>query len=225
LNRPLSPSYGNGVLSNREKEAFWQNVVQTADEGNSQLFSVKAGGKDLYTKLQDVSYQTLLNRDSLEEFVDSTHHSLDDKAESQIDEVLESDEAKLGEFFMRLYALRGKPQEQQELFNDFSAAEGIDNAFMAKLNFLSLDNELKRPIYKSMIREAARVRAAEVKTRMEEFCKMEPNKHEDMKALFYATTKAQNQVNALAGLPGVPENVLDKINSMSDDEWKDLWLG
>lgn len=225
LNRTLTPSYGNGVLSKSEKEAFWQNVVQTADEGNSQLFSVKAGGKDLYTKLQDVSYQTLLNRDSVEEFVDSTNHRLDDRAEDQLDEVLESDEAKLGEFFMRLYALRGKPQEQQELFNDFSAAEGIDNAFMAKLNFLSLDNELKRPIYKSMVREAARVRAAEVKTRMEEFCKMEPNKHEDMKALFYATTKAQNQVNAMAGLPGVPENVLDKINSMSDEEWKDLWLG
>lgn len=225
LTRPLTPSYGNGVLSSSDKESFWQSVVQTADEGNSQLFSVKSQGKDLYSKLQNVSYQTLLDRDSVEDFVSNTNHKLDDRAEDQIDEVFGSDEAKLGEFFMKLYSLRGKPQEQQQLFNDFSAAEGIDNAFMAKLNFLSLDNELKRPIYKSMVREAAQVRAREVKSRMAEFCNMEPNKHEDMKALFYATTKAQNQVNSLAGLPGVPENVLDKINSMSPEEWKDLWLG
>tara|TARA_R110000868_G_scaffold32343_3_gene117661 strand:- start:26635 stop:31275 length:4641 start_codon:yes stop_codon:yes gene_type:complete len=225
LTRTLSPSYANTILSSGDKESFWQSVVQTADEGNSQLFSVKSGGKDLYSKLQNVSYQTLLDRDSVEDFVSDSGHRLDDRAEGQIDEVFESDEAKLGEFFMRLYALRGKPQEQQQLFNDFSVVEGIDNAFMAKLNFLSLDNELKRPIYKSMVREAATVRAREVKNRMQEFCNMEPNKHEDMKALFYATTKAQNQVNSLAGLPGVPENVLDKINSMSPDEWKDLWLG
>lgn len=225
LNRSLSPNFGNLVLSSSEKESFWQSVVQTADEGNSQLFSVKTGGKDLYSKLQGVSYQTLLSRDGVDNFVDRSGHRIDARAENQIDAVFESDEAKLGEFFMRLYELKGKPQEQQALFNDFSAAEGIDNTFMAKLNFLSLDNELKRPIYKSMVREAARTRAREVKTRMQEFCNMEPNKHEDMKALFYATTKAQNQVNALGGLPGVPENVLDKINSMSDDEWKDLWLG
>ena len=225
IHRPLTPSYANAILSSNEKEAFWQNVVQTADEGNSQLFSVKTEGKDLYSKLQDVSYQTLLNRNSVEEFVDQSNIKLDDRAENQIQEILETDEAKLGEFFMRLYALKGKPEEQKQLFQDFSAVEGIDNAFMAKLNFLSLDNELKRPIFKSMIREAALKRAAEVKTRLTEFCKMEPNSHEDMKALFYATTKAQNQVNAMAGLPGVPENVLDKINSMSDEEWKDLWLG
>ncbi len=225
LDRTLRPSFGNHVLSQSEKESFWQSVVQTADEGNSQLFSVKTQGKDLYSKLQNVSYQTLLNKDALEAFVDSSGHRLDDRAESQIDTVFESDEAKLGEFFMRLYELRGKPEEQQQLFNDFSTAEGIDNTFMAKLNFLSLDNELKRPIYKSMVREAARTRANEVKNRMQEFCNMEPNKHEDMKALFYATTKAQNQVNSLGGLPGVPENILDQINSMSDDEWKDLWLG
>lgn len=225
LTRRLSPSYGNGVLSSSQKEGLWQNILQTADEGNSQLFSVKKGDTDLYTKLQDVSYQTLLNRDTLEEFVDKNGHDLDDKAQKQIDDVLETDEAKIGEFFLRLYALKGKPEEQKQLFADFSSVEGIDNSFMAKLNFLSLDNELKRPIFKSMIREASLIRAAEVKKRMEEFCKMEPNKHEDMKALFYATTKAQNQVNAMAGLPGVPENVLDKINSMSDEEWKDLWLG
>lgn len=225
LDNVLRPSFGNVVLSSSDKEAFWQTVMQTADEGNSQLFSVKTDGKDLYSKLQDVSYQTLLTRDNVDEFTSKRGHSIDDRAEKEIDAVLETDEAKYGEFFLKLYSLRGKPEEQRRLFEDFSSVEGIDNTFMAKLNFLSLDNELKRPIFKSMVRKAAITRAAEVRKQMEEFCQMEPNKHEDMKAIFYATTKAQNQVNALAGLPGVPENVLDKINSMSDEEWTDLWLG
>src|SRR5690606_3675365 len=130
IHRTLVPSYANGILSNNEKEMFWQNVVQTADEGNSQLFSVKTQGKDLYSKLQDVSYQTLLNRDSVDEYVSKASVHLDDRAEKQIDEVLSSDEANLGEFFMKLYEMRGKPDDQMRLFQDFSAAEGIDNAFM-----------------------------------------------------------------------------------------------
>ena len=48
----------------------------------------------------------------------------------------------------------------QPFIQAFSEDNGIDNEFMAKLNFLSLNNSYKRPIYKDLIKEAAAKRKA-----------------------------------------------------------------
>ncbi len=225
INTILVPSYANQILSTDEKDYFWNDIAERVNEENSNIFQTELKGKSYYSRLEDLSYQTLLTRDNVEEYEGKYNSRISGEAWDEIDDVLESDEGQIGQFFLDLYKNRGNVDKQISMFEDFSSENGIDNKFSAKMNFLSLDNGIKTPIFKDLIREAAQVRKLKVLNNLNDFCNMEPNTHEDMKTLFYATSKAQNQLNQLAGLPGVPENVLDKINSMSDEEWTDMWLG
>lgn len=225
INKILIPSYANQILDDDEKEYFWNDIRERVNEDNSNLFQTKLSGKTYYSKLENLSYQTLLTRDNVEAYASKSKNNLNSETWDAIDDVLESDEGQIGSFFLDLYKNKGNLDKQVEMFEEFSEENGIDNKFSAKMNFLSLDNSIKAPIFMELIKEAALVRKLDVLNNLSEFCNMEPNDHESMKTLFYATSKAQNQLNQMAGLPGVPENVLDKINSMSDDEWTDMWLG
>ncbi|WP_044557632.1 hypothetical protein [Halobacteriovorax marinus] len=225
IDEVLVPSYANKILSDDEKDYFWKDIAERVNEENSNIFQTELKGKSYYSRLEDLSYQTLLTRQNVEEYEAKYNNTISGEAWDEIDDLLESDEGQIGQFFLDLYKRKGNVDQQIALFEEFSEENGIDNKFSAKMNFLSLDNGIKSPIFKDLIKEAAMVRKLKVLSNLNEFCNMEPNTHEDMKTLFYATSKAQNQLNQLAGLPGVPENVLDKINSMSDEEWTDMWLG
>jgi hypothetical protein len=225
INKVLTPSYANGILSSDEKTAFWNDLRERINEDNSSLFQTSFNGKSYYSRLENLSYQTLLTRDGVENYADKYGTSISSNSWDEIDDILDSDEGQYGQFFLELYKNQGNVDKQIEMFEEFSEDYGIDNSYSAKMNFLSLDNSLKAPIFKDLIKESALVRKREVLNQLNDFCKMEANDHESFKTLFYATSKAQNMLNQMAGLPGVPENVLDKINSMSDDEWTDMWLG
>ena len=229
IDQPLNVHHANKILEDEEKEGIWDDKVSNG----SPLFKVKLGrsGHESYKYLEEVSYKTFLDKDSIEEFVNKTLPGGDirDKSWDMIDKVLASPEGKRGTFFLDLYKAKGDPEKQLELFEEFSQDNGIDNAFMAKMNFLILDNALKRPIYMSLIQDAALKRKLKMQNKLQEFCDLEPNDHESMQALFHSTSKAQNKLNELAGAPVVPDDVLkkitDKVNDMSPSEKSDIWLG
>jgi hypothetical protein len=227
INRALVPNFANSILDDDEKEYLWKEFLERTDDSNSQLFKVDArSDKSYYDVLEKVSYQTFLTKEEVESFTaKELPYGASRNLKNELQAVYESDEAKLGDFFKGLYDMRGNPEEQAEIFQSFSEDHGIENEFIAKLNFLGLDNSFKRPIYKEMIRESARKRKSLVKAQLDEFCELEDDDHARRKTIFYMTTKAQSQLNQMAGLPGVPDNVLDEINSMSPDEWVDLKLG
>ncbi|WP_372651130.1 hypothetical protein [Halobacteriovorax sp.] len=225
IDKVLVPSYANNILSEDEKDAFWNDIAERVNEENSNIFQTELDGKSYYSRLEDLSYETLLTRENVERYEAKSRTNISSQAWDEIDDLLESDEGQIGQFFLNLYNNKGNVDQQIAMFEEFSQENGIDNKFSAKMNFLSLDNGIKSPIFKDLIKEAAHVRKLKVLNNLNEFCNMNADTHEDMKTLFYATSKAQNQLNQLAGLPGVPENVLDKINSMSDAEWTDMWLG
>lgn len=226
IDKALYPSHGTRILEEEEKSFIWDDIIETTDEGNSRLFTIKASdGKEYYQHMEDLSFQTLLTKESVEEYKDKLPVSLSDEDEDLLKEVLDSPMAKNGEFFFDLYKLRGDVKKQTELFEKFSQENGIDNEFMAKLSFLSIDNDLKRPLFHALIRQAAYTRKMKIMENLKMFCNLEPNDHESFKALFYATSKSQNKLNQMAGLPEVPEKILDKMNSMSPEEWTDLKLG
>jgi hypothetical protein len=54
---------------------------------------------------------------------------------------------------------------------------------------------------------------------------MDINDQKSFKNIFYSTTKAQNELNQMAGLPSIPNNVMESINKMSPDEFRDMWWG
>ncbi|MCO4792066.1 MAG: hypothetical protein KC493_00020 [Bacteriovoracaceae bacterium] len=226
INQQIVPSHATNILDKDEKEFIWNDILESTNEGNSRLFTVVASdGSEYYSHLENLSYQTVLTKNSLDKTISKMPVRLNDKDRENIDQVLKSPMAKHGEFFLELYKERGNPEKQKAMFEKFSEENGIDNEFLVKLNFLSLDNDLKKPLFHSLIRQAAYKRKMSIVDNLNEFCDLEPTNHARFKALFYSTTKAQSKLNQMAGLPGVPEKILDYMNSMSPEEWTDLKLG
>jgi hypothetical protein len=220
LNKALSYNHAGQLLSKKEKIQVWRTIVDDIQQRNAQLFNVKNNNQSYYKKVEDVSYKTILS--SAQALSSGT--VLSNKAVTEINKVSSSTESALGTFFLKLYSLKDTVK-QQELFKEFSKVNGIDNTFTVKLNFLALDNAFKKPIYKDILRQAAQTRKLQVMSQLERFCDMDINDQKQFKNIFYSTTKAQNDLNKMAGLPAVPEDVMSKINEMSPDEWRDMWWG
>ncbi len=221
LNRPLGYDHADKILTLSERNFIWRNIIEDIDHKNAQLFSVSRGSKNFYSIAEDLSYKTLLNQEAALK----TGITISDKARNEIAEVSKSTEAQIGDFFLKLYKFRNDIPRQQKLFEDFSKVNGIDNTFNLKLNFLALDDSYKKPIYKDLLRQAALARKLQILGHLDTFCKMDINNQSEFKNIFYSTSKAQNELNQMAGLPGVPEGVLKKINEMSEGEFRDMWWG
>lgn len=225
LEKTLQPFHADSILDEDERKFVWQEVVDQTEEGNSNLFSQQVEGKKMYDYIDNLSYQTLISKESVDKAVSQMPYRLSEKAQNVIAANEDSEVAKYGEFFTELYKLRGQVEKQKEYFSDFAEEQGIQSTYSAKMAFLMSDFQNKKPLFEELVRVAARKRMMKVQNELQEFCDMEPSDHEKFKTLFYATTKAQNQLNQMAGLPAVPDAVLEKINSMSPEEWTDMWLG
>ncbi len=221
LNKPLSYNHGGSILSGKEKSTIWRNIVDDIQQRNAQLFSVKGKNQVTYYKTaENLSYKTILTKDAAL----ATGVTIGAKAVTEIKKVAQGDAAQLGEFFLKLYKMKD-PAAQQKLFEQFSMVNGIDNTFSLKMNFLAMDDAYKKPIYKDLLRQAAQTRKLQILSELDRFCKMDVNDENEFKNIFYSTTKAQNDLNQMAGLPAVPEEVMDQISSMTSSEWRDMWWG
>lgn len=221
LDKPLSYNHGGSILSTKEKATVWKTIVDEVQQRNAQLFSVKGKNKATYYKTaEDLSYKTILTKDAAL----ATGINLSQNTVTEIKKVSQADEAQLGEFFLKLYKMKD-PAAQQKLFEQFSQVNGIDNTFSLKMNFLAMDDAYKKPIYKDLLKQAAQSRKLQILSELDRFCKMDVNDENEFKNIFYSTTKAQNDLNQMAGLPAVPGDVLEKINEMTSSEWRDMWWG
>lgn len=221
LDYPLSYDHADKILTPAEKNYIWKNITEDIDHRNAQLFSVTSGDRNFYSIAEDLSYKTILNQESaLQSGV-----NISSKTRQEITNVSKSNEAQLGEFFLKLYKIKNDVKRQGKLFEEFSKVNGIDNTFNLKLNFLALDDSYKKPIFKDILRQAAMARKLQILSHLETFCAMDINNQKEFKNIFYSTSKAQNELNQMAGLPAVPEEVLKKINEMSPGEFRDMWWG
>lgn len=227
INKVLKPNYASSLLKKDEKEMIWSGIVEKA----SPLFKQKNNrGEEYYKVMENVSYQTFLSQQDVSDFVGKhVHEGLRNAAWEEIEQYFQTSEGKAGAFFAELYKLKGNVDDQVEYFEAHSQEFGIDNQYKAKLGFLMMDNQVKRSILKSLLRGSANLRKNDIQERLEAFCNLEPNDHESFKTLFYATSKAQNQLNQLTGAPTIPQEVMEnihgKMNEMSPEEWTDMWLG
>ena len=220
LDKTLTYNHAGKILSSSERSQVWKSIYDEFQQKGAQLFSVRSGNKDFYQIAEDLSYKTVLTPQSAL----NSGITISEKTKSEINKVSASVEGKIADFFLKLYMLKD-PVKQQKLFEEFSQVNGIDNTFSLKLNFLALDDSYKKPIFKDLLRQAAHARKLQILGHLETFCNMSLNDEKEFKNIFYSTTKAQNELNQLAGLPAVPPEVLEKINEMSPDEWRDMWWG
>jgi hypothetical protein len=221
LNLPLSYNHADKILSANEKNTIWNNIVEDLEHRNAQLFSVKSGERNLYKIVEDLSYKTILDRKTAL----NTGIIISQKARDEIEEVAKSNEALLGDFFLRFYKAKDDVGKQKTLFEEFSKVNGIDSTFVLKLNFLAVDDSYKKPIYRDLLRQAAEARKNQIVKQLKSFCEMNVNDHKEFKNIFYSASKAQNELNQMAGLPGVPEDVLKRVNEMTAEEFRDMWWG
>ncbi|MDO9181041.1 MAG: hypothetical protein Q7U04_01470 [Bacteriovorax sp.] len=221
LNYPLSYDHADKILSGSEKNFIWKNIIEDINHRNYQLFSVTSGGKDFYNIVDNLSYKTLLSQESALK----TGISISENTRGEISLAAKSNEAQIADFFLKLYSVKNDVERQKKLFTAFSKVNGIDNTFNLKLNFLAVDESYKKPIYKDILKQAALARKLQIVSHLETFCKMDINDQTEFKNIFYSTSKAQNELNQMAGLPSVPEDVLKKINEMSPGEFRDMWWG
>ncbi|MCR9203029.1 MAG: hypothetical protein NXH75_00515, partial [Halobacteriovoraceae bacterium] len=227
INKPLKPNYASVLLDDEDEQMIWSGLIEKA----SPLFKQKNNSNtEYYTLMENVSYQTFLSQNDVSSFVSKhIHEGLRNSAWEEIEQYFETSEGKTGSFFAELYKLKGNTDDQMEYFEAHAQENGIDNQYKAKLGFLMMDNQVKRSVLKSLLRGSANMRKNDIQGRLESFCNLEPNDHESFKTLFYATSKAQNQLNQLTGAPTIPQDVMEKIhgkvNEMSDEEMTDMWLG
>lgn len=220
LDKALSYNHAGRFLTSKEKTQVWRSIVDDIQQRNAQLFSVKNNNQSYYKTVEDISYKTILS----ESQALSTGAKLSQKAVNDIKKVSAATESQLAIFFLKLYNLKDTVK-QQALFEEFSKINGIDNTYSMKVGLLALDDSYKKPIYKDLLKQAAQTRKLQVLSQLERFCDMDINDQKEFKNIFYSTTKAQNDLNQMAGLPAVPEEVLSKISEMTSDEWRDMWWG
>lgn len=221
LHLPLNYGHANRLLTKDEKKSIWYNIADDMNSRNAQLLSVKHGSVDYYKSIENVSYKTILT----EEAAKNSGVALSARTNNEFQQVSSGIESKLSKFFLELYKLKGKKEEQAKLFEQFSEINGFDSSFSMKLNFLATDEAYKKVIYKDLLRQAALSRKMQITSKIDSFCKMSVDDQKQFKNIFYSTTKSQNELNQISGLPSIPENVLEKVNEMTDDEWRDMWWG
>ncbi|MCK5073535.1 MAG: hypothetical protein KAQ98_08930 [Bacteriovoracaceae bacterium] len=226
LHKTLRPMFVNSLLKKKEKIQIWKKYIDKVHKNNARLFAVEDDkGNDYYQYLEDLSYHTMLNEQHVFTYVrERLDKPLSDKRKDEIYEVLETPMGRATKDLFELYTSSGDVEKQTRLMNEFLMShKSMD--ISPKLNFLLMDSELKRPIFKDVMEQAARARKDDVENKMVSFCNLEPDDHEKLQTLFYSTANAQNGLNRMMGLPGVPENVMNKIQEMSAEEAEDIFIG
>lgn len=226
--RYYNPKRFMGVLNKDERKYFWTSIESAINERNINLFSEEtpADKRKYYDIMEDITYKTLLTQEHVDQKIPSLMPGgIGRTVSDEIKKILGTSVGKLGDFFYKLYEQRGNVKEQDRLFAEFSKKNGIDTRYKVKSNFLALDNSIKVELYKSLMKMAANFRKGKVERELGAFCELQANKNMEIRAIFYATAKAQNKLNEMLGLPGVPEKVIDKVTEMSDDEVTDIWMG
>ncbi len=227
LNKQLNLFHANRLLSKKEKILFWQKQIGETNKGNSDLFqTIFENGADLYSRMEALSYKTLLSKDATFDYADQKMSDIDtDDYTSLVETISESDVATYANFFEELFKFKGTVDDKLDFYSGNAPDEFVDDPEYAKLSFLMIDNSYKQALYRAMIREASRIKKRKLIEKLDEFCSLEPTDYRNFKRIFYSTTRAQNYVNQLAGIPGVPEAVLEKVEGMSPEESQDLMIG
>lgn len=227
IDREVKPFHADRLLSWREKESLWTEIVEEYNESNSHLFTVEDRNREnMYSHLDRLSYKTILTREQADEFIETLPFQMYRQDQQQLTEVFQDQMAMKGERLFEIYQAQGDFERQQGLYQAFARDFGISSEHSAKLNFLALNEEIKLPIYRSIVRYAAENRRRDLLSQLEDFCQFRADEHESIKTFFFMTSKNHNKLNQLIGLPSVPDSVMDEVGRMmSPSELQDLFKG
>ncbi len=219
IKNPISINHGNNLLSKNEKKALWNDIYQEINENSSSLFSYKdEKDKPYYNYIEDISYNTFLTKEDVLKYLEKNiSEEIDVEDLDKIDNISSSDLGQHGKYLKAIYLERNNIDEQIRLFKNYVEEMKLPENIQTKVVFLSLDNEYKKVLYTILLKTAARNKKEDVYQSLNNFCELDTNDEEGLKTMFYSSTKSQNHLNKIAGLPSVPENVMDAVMSFSEE--------
>ncbi len=224
LNKPLRPDFYTSYLNSDDSKELWAKTVEEVDSNSSQLFTAKLDEKKVYSYLQDISYKTILDSSDVRNAVsDIMNGDIKSENEDALDESLDSQEVDRIAFFRDLMKEQ-KHEDRIAMYLDRASEFGIQDDLSLKEQILAVDMTLKRHLYRDVMQRAAVERKMQTYKKLEDICNTNENDHEGLKEHFYATMKVQDNLNQMIGLNAAPADILEKINSMSDEEWQNTGL-
>jgi hypothetical protein len=224
LSRSLDLNYADKLLGHREIDSLWEDIRQEVHDKGKQLFNEQRDDQYAYYQLMDkINNHTIADRAAYREVESIVGNiGLDERANSELESIYNSEEGLRGDFFMGLYRLRGNMDEQVSYYTNYLQENDISEDLDIKYEFTKLDNDIKKSIYKSLLRESALKRRAKLLEQLDQVCKFSPDNHDELKTFFYMNAKAQNQLNELTGLPAVPEEVMKRLEGWTGEDWENL---
>jgi hypothetical protein len=149
IDKTFSLNYSDQILSSSEKEALWQRSLEKHAEAKSRLFNQEVNGQKTYKVLENISYETLLDRKSVDNYISNKMpYSLSRSENQELEGTLTSEQGLLGEFLFKIFSLKGNTDEQEEIYEEFARDNGIYSSRTVKEVFLELDSKIKKPLMK-----------------------------------------------------------------------------
>ncbi len=232
LDDPATPFLANRTLGMNQKRDFWISVRDEHDEMNSNLFKGRAlgvnSGVRYYDVLSDLASSRVLSRQEAEAASQKNRLPPERSQDyaSHLGQVFESDLGRKGELLQAIYRAKGDPARQERLFEqyarEYQLADPSEAGSEARKSLLELDTQLKKPLFESVIVKASAKRHAELMAALSDLCNLKPTDHQKFKQLVLSTLKAQDSLNQQLGLRGLPREVQEELDRMSDKDWKEL---
>jgi hypothetical protein len=237
VDSPTVPFLANRKFSRSDRKKLWTSIRDSHDSANANLFTQRGWGEwrdegvRYYEQMEKLASTRTLDRTEAMSAARACH--LDVKIgqkepySTELDQILKSDEAEKAALLKQIYAARGKPAEQDKLFEKYASEYGADerNAGQeARKALLDADLQLKKPLYRRLIQRAANQRHAELSAALTDLCNLKPDDHKKFKQLVLSTMKAQDKLNEQLGLQAMPESVKEELDRWSKEDKKELAL-
>lgn len=227
LNNPLRPGYVSSVLSKEESLILFQKVLEKVDSKFTNVLGAKVNSEntayDLIKTFSNENFNTIQSVNNSIEKNLGFDYQLED-TEDKLDDLFNGEESKRIQFYHDLASLKTK-SERQSHYEKYAASFGINSEFDLILDMLYVDSEVKKPIYDEVLYRAASIQKDKTYNLLNEFCKLDLSDNEKIKKYFYSTLTVQNKMNETLGIAKVPEKLMEKINSMTFEEKRNIGLG
>ncbi len=222
LNRPARPEFLTTFLKNSDKLALWRKIKEEAKKSGKNLFDANIRGKRTLDIIHDIAPKAVLTLDQFESAVDENlHGDIKESLFNVAKEYLEYEDAKkIGSFKEIMES--SDHEERKELFEDIAKDFGINSEAYLRSEIFDVDSRLKKILYIDLLERAAVERMHNVYTNLESFCEADDNDHETLKSVFYQSLSVQDELNKMAGINGVPAELMDRVESMTTEEWGNM---
>ncbi|MCB9062566.1 MAG: hypothetical protein H6622_13670 [Halobacteriovoraceae bacterium] len=228
MDRPLQPMMAQEVLSERDMFSMWQETIDKFNNQYAGLFHTPFDNDKLaYQKIIDINDSNLFEEKDFDKALDSVTYDLDNSAAKEAYNAT----AEQPEFIdmlavLDIYKLRHiedpkvQLQKLEQWFDDNPNVKPEEyTSEIAQMYIMKLDNQIKRPLYRHLMRESAYKQQQMRPTSIKRLCDFNHVfRDQDFQNLYYATIPAQKEVSQKYGVEEM-EIIQERLSDMTDEEF------